>query len=149
MLPAGCSTSSASNGPIQPRSTRMASSGRATGLQKSQGKGKQMEEVGDSRRAMLTAALHSFCTVWGWWGAKLLRGQSCSAPCWPCFWSREPQSVHGTGLPVPFGSSPKCEQPLALHHRQGRITANKAQQSLELQLYYNAAAEEHRSGHTI
>lgn len=41
----------------------MASSSRATGLQKSQGKGKQVEEVGDSRRAVLTAALHSFCTV--------------------------------------------------------------------------------------
>lgn len=41
----------------------MASSSRATGLQKSQGKGKQVEEVGDSRRAVLTAALHSCCTV--------------------------------------------------------------------------------------
>lgn len=92
----------------------MASSSCATRLQKSQGKGKQVEEVGDSRRATLTAAQHSFCTVWGWWGAKLLHGQSCSA-----FFleQKEPQSVHGTGLRVPFAFPPEYEQPLALYHR--------------------------------
>lgn len=86
----------------------MASSSRATGLQKSQGKGKQTEEVGDSRRAMLTAALHSFCTVWGRWGAKLLRGQSCSAPCWPCFWSSR---CTEQGCLSPLASHPSVNSP--------------------------------------